>query len=102
VEERVEQPRTSSVCGSDIMNMPWSEQLTLETYQMVLEFLKNIGFRMIPFSPDHDVVPELRTVSTDYSLNYNRAHFWGLQDIARNKFIDVVRHSEIIALYTSM
>lgn len=94
--------QTEEVHGSDVMKMLRSDQWTFETLEKVSFYTNHVGLRIIPLPSNDDVVPELRTLSPDYALNYNRAPFWGLQDIASRKFIGAFRHSELSAFYPTM
>ena len=94
--------QTQEFRGSDVMRMLQSYQLNLYTLEKISFYTNHVGLRIIPLSPNDDVVPELCTLSPDYALNHNGAPFWGLQDIASRKFIGAFRHSELSAFYPTM
>ncbi len=93
---------TEEMHGSDVMEMLRSYQLNLYTLEKVSFYTNHVGLRIIPLSPNDDVVPELCALSPDYALNHNGAPFWGLQDILSRKFIGAFRHFELIACDPTM
>jgi hypothetical protein len=102
VQVRVNGQTPQEFRGSDVTRMLQSYQLNFNTLEKISFCEKIPGLKIIPLSPNDDVVPELCPLSPDYALNHNGAPFWGLQDILSRKFIGAFRHSELIACYPTM